>query len=131
MPPRPRHRPRPRRVGRSRAGFTLVELLVAVLVLAVGLAALARGAGQALAAMADARSEGDAAWRAARRLELLRAVRCPHRIDGDSADARFTERWTVVPRADSAATELTVTIATAGPAGARRRPRVYATVAPC
>lgn len=123
MPPRrPVRRP-------CRGGFTLVEVLVATLVLAVGLAALARGAAHALVAMADARTEGDAAWRAARRLELLRALPCASRTDGDSADARFTERWTVAPR--GAATELAVTIAATDARGRPRRQRVYATVAPC
>ncbi len=119
----------PRRSRAQRAGFTLVEVLVAVLVLAVGVAALARGAAQAVRAMGRVRDEGDAAWRAARRLDVLRSTPCARRGDGDTADARYAERWTVVPRADSAATELTVSVTVLDAPGAR--PRVYATVAPC
>ena len=116
---------------RARGGFTLLEVLVAVLVLAVGLAALARGSAQALGHLAHARSEGDAAARAARRLDALRALPCAGRVSWDSADAVFTERWTVIVREDSSASELVVRISARDARRRTARARVYASVAPC
>jgi prepilin-type N-terminal cleavage/methylation domain-containing protein len=77
-------------------GFTLVELLIAIVVLAVGLLALTsagaatvrlEGRGQQLSRIA---SLGDT------RLELLRTKRCAA-VSGGADSARLTERWSVVP----------------------------------
>ncbi|HET7620379.1 MAG TPA: prepilin-type N-terminal cleavage/methylation domain-containing protein [Gemmatimonadaceae bacterium] len=77
-------------------GFTLVELLIAIVVLTVGLLALtSAGAatvrlesrGQQLSRMA---SLGDT------RLELLRTQRCAA-VSGGAGGTRFTERWSVAP----------------------------------
>lgn len=111
-----------------RPGFSLVELLVALVVLVLGMGTLAAGTARALRALADARLEEDAAVRAGRRFEALRATACPLRAGGEWRDARLVERWRVAAHAGGAATRLEVDVAPAArPADVRR----YATVAPC
>jgi prepilin-type N-terminal cleavage/methylation domain-containing protein len=62
------------RRGGPGAGFTLVEVVVAVMVLAVGLGALALGFQQAASGMDTGGQETTAVFLAERRLEELRAV---------------------------------------------------------
>lgn len=112
----------------SRPGFSLIELLVALVVLVVGLAALAGGTARALRALADARLEEDAAARAARRLEWLRGLPCAARAGGSSGDGRLLERWTVATHGEGLATHIEVEV---GPADGTSPPRVFDTVAPC
>lgn len=81
-----------------RRAFSLIELLTALVLLAVGLAAYAR------AASAVARLENDAqlrrfvaaAMRA--RLDTLRAEACGDARSGESRQQGVHERWSVVPQ---------------------------------
>ena len=74
MPTPPNTPPRARR--RPPAGVSLLEVLVAIVVLGVALLGLARAGGEALGAVVDARARGLAARTAARRVELLRVAGC-------------------------------------------------------
>ena len=113
---------------RVRAGFTLLEVLVAALVLLTGLTGIAAATAHALRMLADARLEEESALLAARRLELLRATPCTGRAAGAGQEGSLVARWTVEPHASGSATRLVVTVAS------RTRqtlPRRYETVAPC
>jgi prepilin-type N-terminal cleavage/methylation domain-containing protein len=79
-------------------GFSLVEVVVAVVVLAVGILALA-GTSGAIARMAGlGRHASASAFVAAERLERLRAAPCPPGGAAGSASAgRYLERWSVTP----------------------------------
>ena len=115
-------------VPRARCGFTLLEVLVAALVLLTGLVGVAAATAAALRALADARLEEDAATLAGRRIELLRGVPCATRTGGADTVGALIERWAVEPHGLSAATDIVVTVAPlARPARARR----FDTVAPC
>jgi prepilin-type N-terminal cleavage/methylation domain-containing protein len=117
-----------RRARRTRAGFTLLEVLVAALVLLTGLVGVATATAAALRSLADARLEEDAATLAGRRVELLRGVPCALRTAGVDTAGALVERWEVAAHAGAAATRLAVTVVPiARPARARR----YETVAPC
>lgn len=117
----------PRR-PRARDGFTLIEVLVASLVLLTGLAGVAAATAHALRTLADARLEEDSAILAARRLELLRATPCSTRVGGEEVDGPLVARWLVEPHGDGAATRLIITVTS------RTRPtppRRFETVASC
>lgn len=74
----------------ARAGFTLVEALVAVVVLTVGLLALAGAAAHYARALAAAAALATAAHAARAELEARRAQPCDHAEAGgsESAEAR-------------------------------------------
>lgn len=128
LPRRPARARRARRVPRARAGFTLLEVLVAALVLLTGLVGVATATAAALRTLADARLEEDAATRAGRRIELLRGTPCTTRSAGVDSAGTLVERWEVAPHGDGAATRLVVTVA---PRALPSRARRFETVAPC
>lgn len=78
--------------GTDRRGGSLIEVMVALLVLAVGLLELARAAGGAIAVAADARLRGAAARTASRRIELLRAAGCTA-ASGSAIDVPGLTEW--------------------------------------
>lgn len=130
--------PARRVASRGRRGFTLLEVLVAAIVLLSGLVGVAAATAAALRTLADARLEELSAMVAERRFELLRATPCARRVGGaQQAGAQqggapqagaLDESWTVAPHADGAATRLVVTVASRT---GRASPRRYETVAPC
>jgi prepilin-type N-terminal cleavage/methylation domain-containing protein len=92
----------PLRLAARRHGFTLVELLIATVVLAVGLLALT----SAGAAIVKLESRGQQLSRIAAagetRLELLRASGCAFTA-GQSQSGWLDERWSVSPAFPNAA----------------------------
>lgn len=85
---------------RSPAGFTLLEVVVALVVLAIGVLALTAQTASLLRALARARRAEEVTTVAAGRLEQLRAVGCVARRDGSesvrqgaSAIARLDWGW--------------------------------------
>lgn len=78
-------------------GATIVELLVALLLLGVGAASLAGGMRSAVRSAAHARAEALGAHTAESRLELLRA-RCAM-SGGSAAAGPVAEHWRLGPRA--------------------------------
>jgi prepilin-type N-terminal cleavage/methylation domain-containing protein len=113
-----------------RAGFTLVELIIATAVLSVGLLALT-GAGAAIVRLerrGDHLSHIAAAGET--RLELLRAQGCAAE-SGTSEAGPIVEHWTVLPLAGGVHT-LVDSVIEGGPASAAvTRPNVYRSAARC
>jgi type IV pilus modification protein PilV len=87
---------RPRRAT-ARAGFTLVELVVAILVLTIGLLGLASTAAVVTRQMGSAAQQTIAAQTAQSRFEQLRSnYNCAALSDGSAnAGKNVTETWTV------------------------------------
>lgn len=113
-----------------RAGFTLVELIIATAVLSVGILALAGAAGAIirLEHRGDRLSHGAGA--AETRLELLRARGCSAE-SGVSVAGGSAERWTVV-RLPGGLWEITDSVTAIAPAaGIASRARVYRSAARC
>jgi prepilin-type N-terminal cleavage/methylation domain-containing protein len=108
-------------VRQSRSGLTLVEILVAVIVLAIGIVALAGSSGMVTRMIGRGKAETHAAEAASRRIEILRQAaystspRCtspgfasggPVLLDG------ITESWVVWPNGKIRRVRVTVTYLT-------------------
>lgn len=95
----------------TRSGFTIVELIVAMMIFCVGVLAMASTAARTIALLGSGQARTVAAAVAENRFERLRGVPCSaHR--SDSANTRgIKERWTVVSlaRVDDVTVTLTFT----------------------
>ncbi len=85
---------RERKRPRARAGFTIVEVVVAVMILSVGVLGLAGAAAIVTRMMGSSEMLSDASTVAAARFETLRGRRCPI-TSGAASGSGITERWTV------------------------------------
>lgn len=84
-----------RRPSAKRAGFTLVELMVALMVFAVGMLGLAATAGSVTRMMGGAKRQTIAATIAQSRLEKLRSSPCASIVSGSETVRGITNTWTV------------------------------------
>ncbi len=80
---------------RPRAGFTLVEVLIATIVLTMGVLALAGSTSFMLRSMGSGAQQALAANAAQSRIELLRAGPCPAAGSDSEVVRGVTGRWTV------------------------------------
>lgn len=80
---------------RLRAGFTLVELLVAVLLIDVGLLALVAGSAVVVRRQGDVRTRTVASRAAANRIQLLAASACAAASGTSNVSPGIVERWAV------------------------------------
>jgi len=97
---------------RTRAGFTLVELMVAMMMFTVGLLALASTSAVVVSQMGDAGRMGVAASVAQTRIERLRSGACTTALSGTNTGRGVSESWTVTPMVRSARIDVTITYAT-------------------
>jgi len=89
---------RPPRLAGARHGFTVVEVLVALVIVTVGLLGVAGASASALRASNAALRERGALARARSRLALLDAAGCTAAADGrQSLSAGLEDRWSVAP----------------------------------
>ena len=94
-PPGPRRRP-PSPVAAAAQGFTVVEVLVALVVVAVGLLGVAAASASALRAAISARRERSAILRAQSRIAVIQAAGCSGATDGAQAlPGGLVDRWTL------------------------------------
>ena len=98
-----------RSTRRTRAGFTLVELMVAMLMFTVGLLALASTSAVVVSQMGDAGRMGVAASAAQTRIERLRSGGCTTAQTGSNAARGVSESWSVTPMTRSARIDVTIT----------------------
>ena len=82
------------RVLRPRTGFTIIELVVTIIVLTVGLLAMAGNSMLIGRQMRGARVMTDASAMAQARFERLRAVPCATLAGGTHTAGEVTEVWT-------------------------------------
>ena len=104
--------------SRARRGITVVEVLVALLLVACGLLAIAGSSALAVRAATSASRERLAVRLADRRLARLSASECASAIAGTDSAAGMRERWW---QADSMGGVASVEASVEWQAGARRR----------
>jgi type IV pilus modification protein PilV len=80
---------------KARAGFTIVELLVALMIFAVGMLGLAATAGSVTRMMGGAKRQVIAATVAQTRLERLRSSPCTSIASGADTTRGIVSTWTV------------------------------------
>lgn len=80
---------------RARNGFTVIEVIIAIMILSVGIIALVSTAAMATRMIGQGQRYTEAAQMANRRFEILRAMPCDSLAAGADTTDRFTERWTI------------------------------------
>ena len=80
---------------RSRRGFTLVELIVAIIILVIGVLGLASASAYVMRQIAGSSLQNRAAALAQSRFERLRSQSCASLTSGSAVTSGITERWTV------------------------------------
>jgi prepilin-type N-terminal cleavage/methylation domain-containing protein len=89
---------RPRRALRARrAGFTVMELIVAIVILSIGLLGLAATSGIVMRLIGGGTHQTVAANVALARFEQLRALSCGRMTGGAAINRNVREVWTVTP----------------------------------
>ena len=112
----------------NRRGFTLIEVIIAVVVIGVGLLALVAGSAVLIAQANDLRARNAAVSAASNRLQVLGAGPCAA-VSGSEAGARqLREYWQVTLR-DNATRELVDSVSFF--AGGRQRSVTLQTRLPC
>ncbi|HEX8849795.1 MAG TPA: prepilin-type N-terminal cleavage/methylation domain-containing protein [Gemmatimonadaceae bacterium] len=112
----------------SRGGFTLVELMVAMMVFSIGVLGLAATTATVARLMGSASRQTMAAAVAQSRIEKLRATSCASLASGSETVRGISSTWTVIvaTRGDSVTETVTFPIARG-----RTRTRVYKTMVTC
>jgi len=111
-------------VSRSRSGFTLVEVLIAVTVLSVGIIALAGNAAMATRMIGRGKSDTQATQLATLKVDSLRArayatdPRCTALVNGTSTASAVTLSWTVTVPASGIGRNVSVSASYQTPRGA-------------
>ena len=110
----PRHRPH------SHAGLSVVEVLVALMLVSIGLMGIAGSTALALRTTLDSAHRREAAQRAASRIALLSANGCLRSATGSTTDAarQISEHWTIARPVNGFA-EVTDSVSWVSPRGPR------------
>jgi prepilin-type N-terminal cleavage/methylation domain-containing protein len=117
--------------GRSpKAGFTIIELIVAIVILVVGVLGLAGTAGMVSRMVGGAAHQTIAANVAASRFERLRSVPCP--LSGGTATTRnIDEKWSVSVDGGNASLYLVTDTVTYRAAGGPTRTLAFGSYVIC
>ena len=99
-----------RRSSGSRRGYTLVEMLVAIMLFTIGLLAMAGTASLVTMALAGSRTRSVAAAVAESRFDRLRAQTCSAHTSGTAVTRGVREDWSVrqLARADDVTVVVTI-----------------------
>jgi type IV pilus modification protein PilV len=116
----------PKRV-RARSGFTLVELLVALMIFSVGALAMVATAANVMTLITSSKNRTLAASVAEARFEQMRSQPCAAHKSDNATTRGIAERWLVVPvaRADD------VTVQVSFVSNRRVQTRTYQSFLPC
>jgi prepilin-type N-terminal cleavage/methylation domain-containing protein len=94
----------------SRDGYTIIEMLVAVMIFTVGLLAMVSTSSLVMMTLAGSQTRNVAAAVAESRFERLRAQACTAHTSGTTVTRGIREAWSVVPvaRADDVTVVVTM-----------------------
>ena len=97
------------RTVQSQRGYTIVELLIAVMIFSVGLLAMAGTASVMLTTLTSTQSRTIASSVAESRFERMRATPCASRAAGSATTRGIAESWTLdrLARADDVTVAVT------------------------
>ena len=84
-----------RRGLRARGGFTIIELVVAIIIMTVGVLALATGSAGVAKQMRAGNQAALAAVIAQARLETIRSQGCTYLSNGTATTRGMTEKWNI------------------------------------
>jgi type II secretion system protein I len=123
-----RHRRPLRALARkARAGFTLVEVIVAMMIFTVGLLAMASTAGVVVKQMGDSNRMTVASAVARSRIEQLRLAPCTLGMTGSATTRGVTEAWRLTPMTRSSRIDVIVSYTTKN----GTRTQAYRSMVPC
>ena len=125
MPIQPRSHRRHRIIARR--GFTIIEMLVAMMIFSVGVLAMASTTARVITMLASGQARTVAAGVAVNRFERLRAVPCSAHHSDSATTRGIKEAWTVV--ALSKSDDVTVVLRFAADHGTKSQ--VYRTFLSC
>jgi prepilin-type N-terminal cleavage/methylation domain-containing protein len=86
-----------RKKRRPRSGFTVMELIVAIVILSIGLLGLAASSGIVMRMIGGGSHQTVAANVALARFELLRGLSCGRIASGSAMSRNVQESWVVAP----------------------------------
>ena len=111
----------------NRRGYTIVELLVAVMIFSVGLLAMAGTASVIMSTLTSTQSRTIAASVAESRFERVRATPCVNRAAGSALSRGISEAWTLdrLARADDVTVNVTFL------SNRRQRTETFRSFLPC
>ena len=111
----------------NRRGYTIVELLVAVMIFSIGLLAMAGTASVILSTLTSTQSRTIAASVAESRFERVRATPCVNRAAGSALSRGISEAWTLdrLARADDVTVNVTFL------SNRRQRTETFRSFLPC
>jgi prepilin-type N-terminal cleavage/methylation domain-containing protein len=121
------------RAAMYRPAFTLLEVLVALVILGVGVLALSANAALVSRLIGDGSRMTQAATVATNRLEEFRGVACANAVSGTATTRGITERWSVAslgPRALEVQVSVTYPSRTRRAGGAARTQHFHGAL-PC
>ena len=98
----------------TRRGFSLVEVMIAVVILTVGILALAGTSARVVRMINQGGRLAGASLVAEGRFEILRATSCATLASGSTVEGPFTIRWTVATSGYLRTVGLTVVYVTGG-----------------
>jgi prepilin-type N-terminal cleavage/methylation domain-containing protein len=104
---------------RSERGFTIVEVLVAIMILSVGLMGLVTTAGLVTRMIGQGQRFTEASALANERIEILRSQRCPAVGTGTETRGAFTVSWRIVDVAGGKGRGFTVNVQSPTTRGSR------------